>query len=141
MGIHEHHWGTSSCIIPKNGQQIDGADRAVTTSPVIEFGLNHCAKTEVTASNLLSLLLFYPFSSFVLRFQLYLFSAMNWLKSCCAEKAELTANGNVYSKRPCHGVHVHTLSATEIVAEALKVSFGAMCFMLAAIWNVAKQCR
>jgi len=139
--IHEHEWGTSSCIIPKNGQQIDGEDRNLTTSPVIEFGLNHCTKSEVTSSNLMSLLTFYPFSSFVLRFQLYLFPAVNWLRGCCAEKQGPATNGNVYSKRPCHGVHVHTLSVLEVLAEALKVSFGAMCFLLAAIWNVAKQCR
>merc|ERR1712087_337325 len=127
--IHKHKWGTSSCIIPRREQQ------DLTTSPVVEFGLNHCIKKEVTSSNLVSLLLFYPFSSFVLRFQLWLFFVMNWLRGDSAVKDER------YSNKPCHSLHMRKLSALEILDEALKVGFGGVCFMLAAMWSLAKQCR
>jgi len=122
--VHQHQWGTSSCIIPQKNE----SDHHLEKSPVIEFGLNKCVKAELNNTNLLYLLVWFPFTSFVLRFQLYLFIILNWFRST-----------NKYSKS--YSMHKKRLNYLELIAEIMKIIIGGFCFLFKTIWNLIEQCR
>merc|ERR1712062_865838 len=113
-----------------------GDNNTSNISPVIEFGLNKCTQNELNSYNLLYLLIWYPFSSFVLRFQLNLFIILNWLKS---SNKKNNKNHKKYSNKPYHPMHKKRLSYFELFNELFKIMIGGFCFMFKTIWNIIDQ--